>query len=413
MANETDEKRPEEETEGQADEGSAPESGSDELAGGADGESDEDGSDEDGSDDDDSDEDDSDEVDSDEDGSDEDGSDEDGSDEDGSDEDGSDEDRSRPAASTASSAAARARERAARGRAKKGKVTAGQRLAAAKAAKAAKKIAERGREAEVVEDAAIERAEVAGGWLEKNRKTILGMLGAVFVVAAVYFGYDAHRSSKAAEATQLLWEATEILNAGIRAEDADAPADEDEVTYTSIAARADAAIAKLEEVFAAGASADTLAWARLQHGRALYQKGQHAEARASFERALTEGNDDVVPRALEGVAFTYEAEEAFDEAVARFEQLRQEESSSLRILADYHLARMHLAREQEEPAKEKLQAVLEALREEDAPRLAYVRDQAELRLMAIDSSLVQRDAAMDPDEMRRLIEQLQRQQAAQ
>ena len=72
----------------------------------------------------------------------------------------------------------------------------------------------------------------------------------------------------------------------------------------------------------------------------------------------------------------------------------------------------HIAQDDEETAKEKLQAVLEGLREEEAPELGYVRDQAELRLMAIDSTLVQRNAenAMDPEQMRRLIEQMQRQQ---
>ncbi|MCB9614295.1 MAG: hypothetical protein H6722_17805 [Sandaracinus sp.] len=296
------------------------------------------------------------------------------------------------------------------------KISAGQRLAAAKAAKAAKKIAQRGKEAEVVEEEAIETAEVASSWLDRNRTKLLGAFAAVLLVGGLVFGIQSVQKKSAAEASGLLWEATEILNAPIRAEgeEAEEGADEDEPSYTSIASRADAALAKLDELFASHGDSEAAAWGHLEQGRALYQKGEHAEARAAFETALTQGGEALAPRALEGIAFTFESEENWDEAVARFEQLR-EEGGALQILADYHLARIHLAKDEEDPAKTKLQAVLEALGEEDAPELAYVRDQAELRLMAIDSSLVQRDAAnqMDPAEMQRLIEQLTRQQQQQ
>ncbi|MCB9619544.1 MAG: hypothetical protein H6724_08860 [Sandaracinus sp.] len=296
------------------------------------------------------------------------------------------------------------------------KISAGQRLAAAKAAKAAKKIAQRGKEAEVVEEEAIETATVASTWLDRNRTRLLGAFAAVLLVGGLFFGIQSVQKKSAAEASGLLWEATEILNAPIRAEgeEAEEGADEDEPSYTSIASRADAALAKLDELFASHGDSEAAAWGHLEQGRALYQKGEHAEARAAFETALTQGGEALAPRALEGIAFTFESEENWDEAVARFEQLR-EEGGALQILADYHLARIHLAKDEEDPAKTKLQAVLEALGEEDAPELAYVRDQAELRLMAIDSSLVQRDAAnqMDPAEMQRLIEQLTRQQQQQ
>jgi hypothetical protein len=336
--------------------------------------------------------------------------------------DGDESDDEPEAAAGAAAAAAAAKKKTGRKHKASGKISAGQRLAAAKAAKAAKKIAQRGKEAEVVEEQAVETATVASTWLDRNRNKLVGAFAAVILLGGAFFGIRAMQQKSAAEASQLLWEATETLNASIRApgdvdaaEDAvDAETDEDEVTYETIAARADAALAKLNELFASHGDSPAAAWGRLEEGRARYQKGEHAEARTAFEAALAQGGEALAPRALEGIAFTYEAEENWDEAVARFEQLR-EEGGALEILADYHLARIHLAKNEEDPAKTKLQAVLEALRAEDAPELAYVRDQAELRLMAIDSSLVQRDAAgqMDPAEMQRLIEQLTRQQQQQ
>ncbi|MCU0677708.1 MAG: tetratricopeptide repeat protein [Myxococcota bacterium] len=348
---------------------------------------------------------------------------EEGSDESDGEEDEDEGDEPEAAAGSAAAAAAAAKKKTGRKHKASGKISAGQRLAAAKAAKAAKKIAQRGKEAEVVEEQAVETATVASTWLDRNRNKLLGAFAAVLLLGGAFFGIRAMQQKSAAEASQLLWEATEILNASIEApgddedtaEDAvDAQADEDEVTYETIAARADAALAKLDELFASHGDSPAAAWGRLEEGRARYQKGEHAEARTAFEAALAQGGEALAPRALEGIAFTYEAEENWDEAVARFEQLR-EEGGALQILADYHLARIHLAKNEEDPAKTKLQAVLEALREEGAPELAYVRDQAELRLMAIDSSLVQRDAAgqMDPAEMQRLIEQLTRQQQQQ
>ncbi|MCF6227190.1 MAG: hypothetical protein L3J82_00770, partial [Planctomycetes bacterium] len=55
-----------------------------------------------------------------------------------------------------------------------------------------------------------------------------------------------------------------------------------------------------------------------------------------------------------------------------------------------HSFDLKISGEDEETAKTELRTLLENLREEDAPQLPYVRDQAELRLMALDSSLVQR-----------------------
>lgn len=297
------------------------------------------------------------------------------------------------------------------GRKKKGsKTTAGQRLAAAKAAKAARKAAARGKQAEILEDKATERAALAATWFERNQTRIRNVLVAVAVLLVVVIGWNLWSSKQNAEASRLLWEATETLNAPIV--QADEPtqeeADEDEERYETLAARADAALEKLDAMLASHSGSRLAPYALLLRGKALYQKGEYAEAREAYNKALAEGDENVRARALEGVAFTYEAEENWDEAMARYEELR--DIDGLELLADYHIARVHLARGQEVEAKEKLRAILDAFREEDAPNLPYVRDQAELRLMALDSSLVQRDATPDADALRRMMqEQLSKQ----
>lgn len=296
------------------------------------------------------------------------------------------------------------------GRKKKpAKTTAGQRLAAAKAAKAAKKAAARGKGAEILEDKATERAALAATWFERNHGKLRVALLAAVVLLGLVVGWDFWSSRRNAEASRLLWEATQTLNAPIVAQDAEeAPEEEDEEHYDSLASRADAALEKLDAMLDSYGGSRLAPYALLLRGKALYQKGEYAAAREAWEKALAEGDETVRARALEGVAFTYEAEENWDEALARYEELREDNDRAL--LADYHIARVHLARGEEVEAKEKLRAILDAFREEDAPELPFVRDQAELRLMAIDSSLVQRDVTPDADALRRLIqEQLSKQ----
>ncbi len=382
--------------------------------------SDDEDSDDEGSDDEDSDDEDSDDEDSDDEGSDDEGSDdEDSDDEDSDDEDSDDEDSDDEDSDEDAETAPAKKTRRKTGRKKrKPKVTAGQRLAAAKAAKAAKKAALRGRDAEQLEDKATQRAEAAGSWLEDHRGQLMGLVLAVVVGGGIFMGWTHYAKSQDADAAGLLWRATETLEAPIVLEGEDRPegVEEDDEVYPTIAARAAATLEPLDALLRDHSGSGAAIYAQLERGRALYQQGEFADARTAFQAALTGSADvRVHARALEGIAFTHESEEAWGEAIARFEELREAaEDTETEILADYHIARMHIAQDEEVPAKEKLQAVLAALREEDAPEMPYVQDQAELRLMAIDSSLVQRTPdAMDPEQMRRLIEQMQQQQQQQ
>ncbi|MEM9067790.1 MAG: tetratricopeptide repeat protein [Myxococcota bacterium] len=351
--------------------------------------------------------------DSEDDSDDDDESDEDASDDEDEDDDESDDEEDDEPEPVKAKVRKKTPSRKKTGRKKRGpKTTAGQRLAAAKAAKAAKKAAQRGKQAEIVEDKATERAEMAAGWFEENRSKMMMGVAAVALLLVGAFAYNAYSSKQNVAASSMLWDATQTLNAVIESADEEPATDEEEddaESYETLEARADAALEKLDALIDEHGSSDLVPYAQLLRGRALSQKGQPAEARTAYETALSTGDENVRPRALEGIAFTYEAEESWDEAVARFEELR--ETDELELLADYHLARIHLAQDQETEAKDKLQTILSAFQSEEPPELPFVRDQAELRMMAIDSSLVQRDATPDQEELRRLIQQqLQQQQ---
>jgi len=272
---------------------------------------------------------------------------------------------------------------------KQAPLTAGQRLAAQQAAKSARKAAERGRDADLVEEKAIAQAVVAKDWLQDNLKPLGLMAGGVLLVAAIGIGWSTFtRGQDAAAGAELV---------AVLEGDAD-----DAATL----ANAYAAVAE--------AHAKTLAaaWARIGEGRALYAQGQWEQSRAAYQAAL-DGSDEEAVRwaALEGIAYTLEAEKSYDQAIEQLEALR-ELDRNIAPIAGYHQGRILVAEGKLDEAKAKFDGVLNELRQADAPLLPYTQEQTEARLALIDPSLAAADG-VDPrkaeDFIRQMNEMLQRQ----
>ena len=272
---------------------------------------------------------------------------------------------------------------------KQAPLTAGQRLAAQQAAKSARKAAERGRDADLVEEKAIAQAVVAKDWLQDNLKPLGLMAGGVLLVAAIGIGWSTFtRGQDAAAGAELV---------AVLEGDAD-----DAATL----ANAYAAVAE--------AHAKTLAaaWARIGEGRALYAQGQWEQSRAAYQAAL-DGSDEEAVRwaALEGIAYTLEAEKSYDQAIEQLEALR-ELDRNIAPIAGYHQGRILVAEGKLDEAKTKFDGVLNDLRQADAPLLPYTQEQTEARLALIDPSLAAADG-VDPrkaeDFIRQMNEMLQRQ----
>jgi len=272
---------------------------------------------------------------------------------------------------------------------KQAPLTAGQRLAAQQAAKSARKAAERGRDADLVEEKAIAQAVVAKDWLQDNLKPLGLMAGGVLLVAAIGIGWSTFtRGQDAAAGAELV---------AVLEGDAD-----DAATL----ANAYAAVAE--------AHAKTLAaaWARIGEGRALYAQGQWEQSRAAYQAAL-DGSDEEAVRwaALEGIAYTLEAEKSYDQAIEQLEALR-ELDRNIAPIAGYHQGRILVAEGKLDEAKTKFDGVLNDLRQADAPLLPYTQEQTEARLALIDPSRAPADG-VDPrkaDEfIRQMNQMLQRQ----
>jgi predicted negative regulator of RcsB-dependent stress response len=261
-------------------------------------------------------------------------------------------------------------------------LTAGERLAAQQAAKAARKAAQRGRDAELVEEKALAQAAVAKDWLQEHLKPLGLATGAILLIAAVGIGWSTLSRGKNVRAGA---ELAAVL--------------EDEIEDSE----------KLASAYAAAADAhpDTLAaaWARVSEGRVRFEQGQVEQARTAYQAAL-EGTDDEAVRwaALEGLAYTLEAEQSNDQAIERLEELRAVDQT-LAPIAGYHQGRILLAQGKLEEAKIKFEGVLNDLKNPEAPLLPYTREQTEARLALIDPSLAPA-AGTDPRRAEEFIRQM-------
>ena len=271
---------------------------------------------------------------------------------------------------------------------KQAPLSAGARLAASRAAKSARKAADRGRQAELVEDKALAQAAVAKDWLSENLKPLGLAAGGVILVAAIGIGWSTVAGNKNKEAGSQL---AVVLDSNVY--------DDGEL------AESYAAVVRDHE----GTVAAT--WALIGEGRALYGQGKHEQARDAYKAALESTDDETLQwAALEGIAYTLEAEQSYEQTLEQLDALRAL-GKEVAPIAVYHQARILIQQGRMDEAKIKLQSVLAALRQPNAPSLPFTRAEAESRLALLDPSLA---PSTGPD-MRALQEQfneMMRQQQA-
>ena len=152
--------------------------------------------------------------------------------------------------------------------------------------------------------------------------------------------------------------------------------------------------------------------ARIGEGRALYTQGEWERSRAAYQSALDSSDEEAIHwAALEGIAYSLEAEKSYDQALEQLEALRAVDRN-IAPIAGYHQGRILVAEGKLEEAKAKFDGVLNELRQADAPALPYTQEQTEARLALIDPSLAPA-GGVDPrkaDEfIRQMNEMLQRQ----
>ena len=115
--------------------------------------------------------------------------------------------------------------------------------------------------------------------------------------------------------------------------------------------------------------------------------------------------------ALEGIAYSLEAETSYDRALEQLEALR-EVNPAVAPIAGYHQGRILQEQGKLDEAKTKLEGVLADLKDPEAAALPYTKEQTEARVALLDPTLAPAEG-VDPrraDEfIRQMNELLQRQ----
>lgn len=319
-----------------------------------------------------------------------------------------------------------------------GAMTPGQRLAAKKALKATqkrefkeelKRKEEEDRQKELAEaERILGRApvepvlpqnveRVAGKFttfLQEQRARILAGVALVVVAAGAVMAFQRFVHSGNAEQAAELARAVELSNAPIDAEGRADKSDDGEPSFASESERASKAAAAFADAAKTDEKSTAAGWAKLGQAATLVAAGKFSEAEALYRTAAShEGDAQIRARALEGTGIALEAQGKQDDAHKAFEQLKAIESE--KQLAEYHLARLALAKGDRDGAKATLKALydqLNAVREDGAPS-PFLKAEVELRLAELDSSLVdQGSSAQQPqqfseEQLQRLLQQLQ------
>ena len=183
--------------------------------------------------------------------------------------------------------------------------------------------------------------------------------------------------------------------------------------------------AKTAEAYAVAAKndPDSVAgtWAKLGQSSVMLAAGKFSDAQALFSTVFGTSKEQPVmgAQALEGSAIALEAGGNVDEALKRFEELKTYDGGTYRDLAEYHVARIKLGRGERDTAKTMLKTLYDRLSSptEGAPKGRYLKGEVEVRLAELDSSLVPVGSGegqqFSPEEIQRLIQQMQMQQQQQ
>lgn len=258
-------------------------------------------------------------------------------------------------------------------------------------------------------------------FMQRNRGRILGGIAAFVGVSALFLVGQHFVSSGDAEQAQKLAAAIELTRAPIDPDDADGKTDDGDPVFKSRDERAQKAEEAYQAAIKLDPKSDAAGWATLALASLKLQVGKFDEAQKLYEQASVNhrASPAITARAIEGLAIALEANGKEDEAIKRFEELKSYENNKHKDLAEYHLGRLKAAKGDTEGAKALLKPLYDRLsdRSAEGPQSRYLRNEVELRLSEIDSSLVDKgtaggDAQFSQEEIQRLIEQLRLQQGA-
>jgi len=303
-------------------------------------------------------------------------------------------------------------------------------------------------------DPLLEKTAKVGEWISRNQRGVqlvgLALIaGALAVGARVVFERKDNGAASLAFASAVEDERTAVFDRSAMG----APGDEDPTGramphFKTYDERRDSALKKYREVYTRWPKTGPAALARLAEGSLLLEQ-RNAEAAgqafaAAKASALASADKEVRGRAIEGLGFAAElkartepasAAASLDQAIAVYKELEDTiDAQGFKELAQYHQARVLLAKGDKAKAKELLTSLKDRVNKtDDAPsskgsrgvQFLYLRDRVAAQLKDLDppaspsdstssptqgSSNTKGGSALDPDQLRKLVEQMQKNQ---
>lgn len=291
-------------------------------------------------------------------------------------------------------------------------------------------------------DPLIERTAKLSDWVKENQQLVTKVGVAVLVALIGLGGWLYYQRKHETDASVALAAAVadERGRIGEAPKGDDEPVRDPRPVFKSYAERGDAALEKYRAVQSKFPKTGAAILARLAEAGILLDKRDADGALVAYgdvvASPLAAADSEVRGRALEGLGFAHELKAQsdpaqYDEALKRYKELENTvEEKGFKELAMYHQARCLEAKGDRDGAKELLKTIRERVQNaEDAPgaRLTstqsfpYLREVATDRLRKLDPSAVPAkpagalggvggDGQMNEAQLRRLMEQLKKQQ---
>ncbi|HEX4353825.1 MAG TPA: tetratricopeptide repeat protein [Polyangiales bacterium] len=233
--------------------------------------------------------------------------------------------------------------------------TAGSRLAAKRAAKAAKKASQRGTATPL--DDVQKSVRVVNAWFDEHGRKVWIGLGAIALIAIAWYAVERHREQRDRDAGEILNAAIATSAGLIVPADETPPEDPIFPTFSSLKEREQKALQQFDEVEQKFPDSRPAQYAQLGRANAQLQLGKFAGASTSFDKLLTQAGDDTFLRfrGLEGAGYALEGQKKYAEAGKRFAELSKLGSGEFRTIGDYHQARMLVLQDQRAQARKLLE----------------------------------------------------------
>ncbi|WP_437785889.1 tetratricopeptide repeat protein [Sorangium sp. So ce1097] len=273
---------------------------------------------------------------------------------------------------------------------------------------------------EMVEDALTRMTTGAGRWIKQNFHILQwGALAAIVATGGVLF-YLSRANKQDAVSSSALASAVAADRGRVLAEDS--RTDEEKEfditrTFKSAEERSDTALAAYNKVIDEHGGTGAAMLAKLGQAGVLLDKKDYAHALDAYSAVVSSplagADPDVKGRAIEGVGFAKEGKGDLDGALASFKELEAIDMKGYKELAQYHQARIHLAKGETDKAKELLKSAHEKLQapSADGRSFQFLEAVVEEMLRKIDPAAAPSRAAfggpkgqaMTPEEIEQLI----------